>query len=228
MTQYPTETGTKTRGLLLEALFDLPLGASIRELAERVGRAPMTVTHHLGKLQRTGQVQVVQRGYHKRRLVVPVRLRVSETEREWLKLGMVTARAVLVVARAEGRAVTSSEVARILGWSQAVARYHLQRARTAGVLEARHGAGYTLPCSCDVERDRARLHPRTLMAVQHLVEQGRPHSIMELARALSWTRTCAKYHLTRAHKAGLLLVDHEGNFRPSPGSKLINWTKTTA
>lgn len=225
------EKGEKTRALILEAILDLPLGASLRDVAARVGRHVNTVGTHLGKMKRTGHVEVVHRGYKKRRVVVPLRMRLDDREREWLKLGHITARAIVVVARADGKRVSSAEVAAALGWNQAVARYHLQRAREAGLVEARHGSGYTLPCAHPLDRERAGLDERALVAVRYVVEQGRRVSSWEVARAHEWTVACAKYHLRKAVKAGLLTVHDEGRaggYEATPGARLVNWEKSAA
>ena len=233
MTRAPksVERGDKTRSLILEAILDLPLGASLRDVAAKVGRHVNTVAHHVVKMKRTGHVEVVRRGYQKRKVVVPVRMRLNDQEREWLKLGHITARAIVVVARAEGRRVSSAEVAKALGWNQAVARYHLQRARAAGFVEARHGSGYTLPCAHPVDRERAGLDERAKVAVRYIVEQGRRVSSWEVARVHDWTIRCAKYHLNKAVKAGLLTVHNAGaagGYEATPGARHVNWTKSAA
>ena len=132
------------RSLVLEALLDLPLGTSFREVAARVGKHANTLDFHINKLRKTGHVQVVKRGFHKRKTVVPMRARLSETEAEWLKLGFVTARAIVIVARADGRYVTGREVSKALHWHEGVAGYHLGRAVKAGILEGLSHKGYRL------------------------------------------------------------------------------------
>ena len=223
--------GDATRALILESILDLPLGASLRDVAAKVGRHVNTVRHHLGRMKKTGHLEVIRRGYNKRRVVVPVRMRLNDQEREWLKLGHITARAIVVVARAEGRRVSSAEVAKALGWNQAVARYHLQRAREAGFVEARHGSGYTLPCAHPLDRERAGLDERAKVAVRYIVEQGRRVSSWEIARVHDWTIRCAKYHLNKAVKAGLLTVHNAGaagGYEATPGARLVNWEKSAA
>ncbi|MFA5862828.1 MAG: hypothetical protein WDA16_14140, partial [Candidatus Thermoplasmatota archaeon] len=182
-------------------------------------------------LKRSGHVIEVKRGFMKRRVIVPVRVRLSDHEREWLKLGVTTARAILIVSRANGQRITSTDVAKQLGWHLAVARHHLQRARKAGVIEARAGQGYTLFCKCDAEREFAGLNPKALEAVRYIQAQGRRVGSWEIARALQWTIRCAKHHLRRAVKAGLLTVrsnGRAGGYAMSAGAALITWRNSSA
>jgi DNA-binding IscR family transcriptional regulator len=221
--------GEAARATVLDALLDLPLGATLRDLAKRTGRNEGSVAHQVHKLKKTGQVIEVKRGYNKRRVLVPVRLRLSSVELEWLKLGVVTARAILVVARAGGKRVSSSEVARALGWRPCVARCHLQRARAIGLLDARHGAGYSLPLGSDEAREYAGLSIRTFEAVEYVVKQDRRVPSEEIARLFDITAKSARWHLTRAVKAGLLQVriGQQGGYTATPGAKSVNWTKST-
>ena len=224
----PGWDGEKTRGLILEAILDLPLGATMREVAARIGKHVNTVDHHVKRLRKSGQVQVVKRGFNKRKVVVPIRLKVSEAEAEWLKLGPITARAIVVVARGEGQRVTSREVAKALGWHLSTARYHLVRASQAGILKGRPMAGYVLTCGA-VEQERAGLHPRAWSAVRHIAEAGRRVSSCEVARAFGWSVPSAKFHLKRAVKAGLLNARNmgaSGGDTLSPNARAINWSKS--
>lgn len=223
----PGWDGEKSRTLILEALLDLPLGASLRDVARHVGKHVNTVQHHVKRMRKTGHVEIIRRGYKQRAVVVPVRVRLGDEERAWLKLGSVTARAIVVVARAGGRRVSSAEVARELGWRAATAGYHLQRARAAGILEARHGAGYTLACACQSERERAGLDDKAFAAVAYVAAQaGRRVSAPEIAHAHDWTLACAKYHLKRAVKADLLTVRQSAGYALSAGAERVNWNKS--
>ncbi len=223
----PGWDGPGTRSLILEAILDLPLGATMREVAQRIGKHVNTVDSHVKRLRKSGQVQVIKRGFNKRKVVVPIRLKVSEAEAEWLKLGPITARAIVVVARAGGERVSSATVAKALGWHQGVTRYHLQRAREAGLLEARHGAGYRLAHGA-VGPEVAGLAPATWEAVRYIAEAGRRVSSGELARALDWSEGTVNYHLKRARKAGLLVAHAQGQaggWTLSPNARAINWSK---
>lgn len=220
--------GEPSRALILDALFDLPLGASLRQVAEKVGLHANTVAHHVARLRKTGRVRVIRAGYQKRKVLVPVRLRLTEEEAEWLKLGTITARAVVVVARAKGKRVSSAEVAKTLGWHHAVTRYHLQRARTAGILEARPGAGYTLALEREEDRELAGLDPRAWEAVRYIARQGRRVTSHEVMEVFGWSVRTAKWHLGRAAKAGLLTVrlGVNGGYAISAGANRINWQKS--
>lgn len=222
------DLSSTTRALVLEAILDLPLGASLRDVAARIGRHVNTVNHHVGKLRKTGHVQIVKRGHQKRKVVVPVRLRLSETEAAWLCLGTTTARAIVVVARAEGEYVTSRIVAETLGWRHSTARYHLVRASQAGILEGRNGAGYAL-LSGTPEQTRAGLNVRAWTAIRWIAQENRRVTSSEVASAMGWTLACAKYHLKRAAQAGLLVAHVEGphgGYQLSPNARLINWGKS--
>jgi predicted transcriptional regulator len=190
----------------MRALLDLPLGAGKRAIGERVGLHENTVRHHVCRLALVGRVRLVKRAYRKRGLVVPARVGLSEGELSWLRVGPLAVRAVAVVAHAGARRVSCSRVARELGWNVGVARYHLQSARKAGLLEAVHGAGYTLPLASDEERALAGLGPRALEAVMLVRRLGRRVSSREVMRHLGWSERTAKWNLRRAVAAGLLVV----------------------
>lgn len=224
----PGYDGPGTRALILEAILDLPLGASMREVAQRIGKHINTVENHVHRLRKSGQVEVVKRGWKKRKVVVPVRLRVSETEAEWLKLGTLTARAIVIVARSDGQLVSSAQAAKALGWHHAVTRYHLQRARKAGILEAHANSGYRL-ASGRVAPEYAGLREQAWCAVRYIAQQeGRRVSSGEIMRVLGWTKSCAKYHLHRATRAGLLSIHAQGQasgYALTPNAHAINWSK---
>lgn len=219
-----SRTVTPARLVVLEALLDLPLGVSTREIARHIGRASHdTVEGHVARLKRTGHVEVIKRGYQKRRVIVPVRMRLSDTEREWLKLGTTTARAIVIVARANGRPITSGEVAKALGWTRVAALYHLQRAKRAGLLDAKCGTGYTLL------KDGPGLSERYLIATQWIAKHGRQASCIQVAQGLGWNYDVAKYHLAKAVKAGLLTIrygDRDGAYSLAPGAARIDWNRS--
>ena len=82
-----------------------------------------------------------------------------------------------------------------------------------------------------MDRERAGLDERALTAVRYIIEQGRRVSSWELARAQDWTIPCAKYHLKKAVKAGLLTVHYEGRgggYEATPGARHIYWEKSAA
>lgn len=208
------------RAAVLEALFDLPLGASVRDVARHLGRARQTAEHHLHRLKRSGHVMEIKRGYRKRRVLVPVRVRLTDAEREWLKLGPVTARAILIVSRARGELVTSATVARSLGWTRVGAIYHLRRAVQAGILDAAHNRGYAI-------KDGPGLEDRYLKAVQWIAENGGQAHAWQVAQGLGWSLGTTKRHLARAVHAGLITSQQRAGYTISPSAGRINWHKST-